>query len=319
MKKNSGLESDDSDKLIKHKTKELESLKAKLKKKEKNADYQKKFRQDLKRKLEDGNKEGNSVKLKKTSGRPRLEDEQPELLETIVQIAMFGSAAHERRRMEEVKSCRTLSNLREQLLQRNFHLSRSALYLRLLPKKSNSNEGKKHVSTVPVKLCKPQNDHHKQHIDGKFCTSTIRDLECLASFLGPGQVGFVSQDDKARVPIGITAAKCQAPMLMHMEYRVTLPDHDWVIAEKHKLIPSVYAGIKIKPNGLGSPESVTYSGPTYVAVRSGKHSSSTASTHAIDFERLLQLDSFSEILLNKKKVKPVLIFCVDGGPDENPR
>jgi hypothetical protein len=35
---------------------------------------------------------------------------------------------------------------------------------------------------------------------------------------------------------------------MHVEYRVTLPDHDWVIAGKHKLTPSVYAGIDIKEN-----------------------------------------------------------------------
>jgi len=37
---------------------------------------------------------------------------------------------------------------------------------------------------------------------------------------------------------------------MYMEYSVRLPDHDWVVAQRHKLIPSVYAGIVIKPSGL---------------------------------------------------------------------
>ena len=52
---------------------------------------------------------------------------------------------------------------------------------------------------------------------------------------------FLSQDDKARVPIGLPISKKQSIMLMHMEYKVQLPDHDFPIGENHKLIPSVYA------------------------------------------------------------------------------
>ncbi|KAL7287659.1 hypothetical protein TKK_0018300 [Trichogramma kaykai] len=108
---------------------------------------------------------------------------------------------------------------------------------------------------------------------------------------------------------------------MHVEYRIKLPDHDWVVASKHTLIPSVYAGITIKPGNDGSSDvSVSYSGPTYIAIRSGKHSSSTAATHANDIESLFQLDHFDEILrMNNSETKPVLIISVDGGPDENPR
>jgi len=86
-------------------------------------------------------------------------------------------------------------------------------------------------------------------------------------------VCFISQDDKARVPIRLTAANKQNPLLMHVEYRVSLPDHDWVVDTGHKLIPSVYTGIQIQSNGLGNQEAVGYSGPTYIPIRSGKHSS----------------------------------------------
>lgn len=89
--------------------------------------------------------------------------------------------------------------------------------------------------------------------------------------LGPDQTAFISQDDKAMVPIGITAATKQALILMHLEYQVRLPDHDFVVAERHKLIPSVYAGMAIEKNGLGDRKAVTHTGPTYVAIRSGKH------------------------------------------------
>lgn len=144
-------------------------------------------------------------------------------------------------------------------------------------------------------------------------------METLAAILGPQAVLFLSQDDKAKVPLGITAVKKQAPILMHLEYRVSLPDHDWVIAARHKLIPSVYAGICIKSDDEGRPESVTYSGPTYITVRSGKHCSSSAETHGTDFERLVELPNFQSITKNLSEVKPILIVIVDGGADENPR
>lgn len=122
------------------------------------------------------------------------------------------------------------------------------------------------------------------------------------------------------MPIGKTAVQKQAPFLMHLEYRVRLPDHDWVVAEKHKLIPSVYAGIKISERGMGKPEAVSYSGPTYIAIRSGKHSSSNAKSHGMDFDRLLQLPEFHLLAKNcENLVKPVIIMTVDGGPDENSR
>lgn len=142
----------------------------------------------------------------------------------------------------------------------------------------------------------------------------------MASILGPDLVFFLSMDDKARVPLGITAANVQAPILMHLDYRVQLPYHDFVVAEKHKLIPSVYAGILIKKDGEGSPEAVTYSEPTYVAIRSGKHSSSNAETHATDVHKLTELPTFENMIRTGECfVKPVFIFTCDGEPDENPR
>jgi len=94
------------------------------------------------------------------------------------------------------------------------------------------------------------------------------------SLLGPKQAALISQDDK-----------------------ITLPDHDWVVAERHQLIPSVYAGIVIREAKLdGSPSNVSYSGPTYVAIRSGKHSSTSASSHAFDLRKLMALQEFDDLL-----------------------
>ncbi len=107
---------------------------------------------------------------------------------------------------------------------------------------------------------------------------------------------------------------------MHVDYRVMLPDHDWVVAERHKLIPSVYGIMQIKPKLMGKPEAVTYSGPTFISIRSGKHCSSTASSHGRDFDCLVEDEMFFDSTRNLiGDIKPIVILVVDGGPDENPR
>lgn len=246
-------------------------------------------------------------------------------MKTIIDIVTHGSAADDKRRTETIRSIKTLGELTKALtIDFGFNISRSGVYLRLIPRRVDSTEGKRHITTVPVKLIRAQNDAHSKHVDAKFASATIHYLEEIASLLGPKEVFFISQDDKARVPIGITAANKQTPMLMHMEYRVTLPEHDWVVAPSHKLIPSVYAGIVIEKGGLGNRNAVTYSGPTYVAIRSAKHSSSTAYSHALDISAVLKCSEFEDLTTvnisgDIRLVKPIGIFTVDGGPDENPR
>ena len=65
-------------------------------------------------------------------------------------------------------------------------------------------------------------------------------------------------DDKARVPIGLTAANKQSPLMIHVEYRVQLSDHDFVLAKSHKLVPSVIAAVEVKQNCIGQQVGMTY-------------------------------------------------------------
>lgn len=145
-------------------------------------------------------------------------------------------------------------------------------------------------------------------------------LEEILSIIGPREVSFVTLDDKAQVALGYTAATTQSPMVMHVHYyEVSIPDHDFVVAKQHKLIPSVYAAVKILPDAMGKPEAVGYSGPTYVAIRSAKHCSSTAVSHGFDYTRLLELPVFEDFARLDGDVNPVHVIISDGGPDENPR
>ena len=73
-----------------------------------------------------------------------------------------------------------------------------------------------------------ENDTYTQHLPNVTNTkirnicliflSSIRALEKIAAILGSEKFTFHSMDDKVKVPTGITAAKKQNPLLMHMEY-----------------------------------------------------------------------------------------------------
>jgi hypothetical protein len=91
-----------------------------------------------------------------------------------------------------------------------------------------------------------------------YAKSIQDDMQALESLFGPDAILYLSNDDKARVNIGITAANKQASMLMKVEYKVRMLDHDFILAPKHKLIPSVYSVCNIDP----TDGKTTYSGST---------------------------------------------------------
>ena len=151
-----------------------------------------------------------------------------------------------------------------------------------------------------MKLQRPKNDLRKKHPDGDFAMASVMFTRELANLFGDNHVFFLSQDDKTRVLLGLPISKKQTAILMHLECKVTLPDHDFPIGEKHELIPSVYAAC-LKKDG-----EVSYNGPTFISIRSGKHDKSCAKTHSDDFERILQFEEFPDAALTSNKdAKPL--------------
>ena len=170
-----------------------------------------------------------------------------------------------------------------------------------------------------VKLYNSRNFKHLSHIFTKFARSSIKALEEIAAILVPEEVTFHSMDNKAKVAIDITAAKKQTSLLMHMEYQFTLPDHDLVVGSKHKLIPSVTADMKVIANKDLINGVVSYFGPTYIKIRSAKHSGFSAFLHLRDMNTVRSSPEFTYNFQDKSsKEKKVIIVTVDGGPDKKP-
>lgn len=260
--------------------------------------------------------------IREKRGRPSLDEDQPGIVKTILEIVNSSASAHERRQMETLNTCKTVDSLKKALEESGYTISRSATYLRLLPKRAKTNEALRHINPAPVKLLRARDDLHKGHDDTMFCKASIEHLKELASFLGNNQVMILSQDDKAKVPIGIPAASKQTALMMNVEYRVRLPDHTFPVAAGYKLVPSVYMALKVLNNNIGNSSPIKTSGPTYISIRSAKYSGSSSETHKTDFEKILTLDEFkayTHVPSHEDLVKPVLMFFVDGGPDQNPR
>ena len=104
-------------------------------------------------------------------GRPRIEEDQPNLLETILDLVQASSATDDRRRSEIMRTVTTLSDLQAALVSAGFTISKTATYYRLLPKRENTKAAQRHIQTVPVRLLRPENTLRKKNVDRMFAKS----------------------------------------------------------------------------------------------------------------------------------------------------
>ena len=138
----------------------------------------------------------------------------------------------------------------------------------------------------------------------------MQHAEELAVFFGLKLVSFIGQDDRAHVPIGVTAANKEAPLLVSLRYKVQLLDYDFVTASKHKLTPMVISLHEIQDTPVADKIALKYSGPTIIQVKSLKHTPSNAS---------IQIEALDSMLRSKEMcktdgevTKPILILTRNG-------
>lgn len=89
--------------------------------------------------------------------------------------------------------------------------------------------------------------------------------------------------------MGLTIASKQASLLMHMEYKVTLQDQNYVIVPQRKLILTANGDMRIQKKNF-SRDTVTFSGPTNCAIQSTKYSVSSAYHQLQNMKRIRSLD-----------------------------
>ncbi|PKB94184.1 hypothetical protein RhiirA5_439364, partial [Rhizophagus irregularis] len=120
--------------------------------------------------------------------------------------------------------------------------------------------------------------------------------------------------DKAKVPLGIAAVGRTFKTIQTTNEPVSVPDHDFPKATKHKLIPSVYLLI----NPSDSNDSLR-SGKVQIFIRPEHFLGTSCETHMVDLMSITKEEPFHEFTHNEDSVKPFWCLLTDGGPDENPR
>ncbi len=98
------------------------------------------------------------LNLPKQSGRPRIEKSQPVLMKSFVDVALYGSTAHEKRELE------LYIGISRHLMSSQHNYSKtvqnqSQWRLSLLQKRCNTLEEKLRVATVSEKLIRSKIDH----------------------------------------------------------------------------------------------------------------------------------------------------------------
>lgn len=160
-----------------------------------------------------------------------------------------------------------------------------------------------------------KNDHHIA--DQKmFCGNQSMTKQKYINFLNKSKIILFSFF--IQICLGIPAVTSRNAMLIHMQYRIGLPDHDFPVASSHKLTPSVRVLLRQTP-GVFGPSALTNDGPMFINNRSAKHCKATAFIHAKDFDTMIEDPEFDIFTKNNDKVKPIVMRLVDGGPDQNPR
>lgn len=172
--------------------------------------------------------------LKIITGRMQIrqgaptKDDNMEVISAIVKITITGSAGHECRRFEIIWTVKTLDQLTVGLCSKGLDISCSSVY-DLFLEMSVQLKGK--GMQIPLLW--------------SFFAQKIQHLEKGAGFLDLAEVIFHSQDNKAKVLIGLTAANRRAPLVMHVEYKVKLPNHDFITAMQNKLVPLIIGDMQV--------------------------------------------------------------------------
>jgi hypothetical protein len=277
-----------------------------LNKLKRHAEAQSKLRTKKQKLLEEG-----VVEKYDTPGRPSAAMKDPELWDKIHDSIEFG-AAHAKRRKVVIK-VRTIKHLRETLEEKyNTYLSRQCLSTYLQPRHQNTFAARRHHHPAKVGLASVARTDMKSHVDEHYCLASVKAAKVFAEVFANDAI-IISQDDKAKIGLGIPAVGRTFKTIQSVNEPVTVEDHDFPIGSKMKLIPSVY--LVINP---ADSSNTLRTGQISIFIRPEYFVGTSSATHIADLESIVANENFST-LKNEDKVRPIWVLLVDGGSDENPK
>ncbi|CAG8746447.1 24785_t:CDS:2 [Cetraspora pellucida] len=167
-----------------------------------------------------------------------------DLLEKIHDCIEFGEADQKIRKT--VIKIRTISHLKKELEEQyELYLNRQTLSTYLWPKHPNTFSAKRYHHPAMVQVCSVSHNEKVDHPDSYYCLASVKGARTFAATF-PDHSIIISQDDKSKVPLGILAVGRMFKSIETINEPISVPDHDFPLGSKMKLIPSVYLLINPK-------------------------------------------------------------------------
>ncbi|PKB95214.1 hypothetical protein RhiirA5_437132 [Rhizophagus irregularis] len=161
---------------------------------------------------------------------------------------------------------------------------RTTLNNYLLPQQSNSISVRAHHHPAWVAVAGVSRTEIQDHPNGHYCLVSVKSAKQFANVFADMSV-VISQDDKAKIDLGIPAVGRSFHTLQSVNEPVYVADHDF-------------------PAGNGQ-------NPLVIGTSS--------LTHMQDLKSLTSDPQYDDALKINREIRPIWILLVDGGPDENSR
>ncbi|GES95215.1 uncharacterized protein LOC106141435 [Rhizophagus clarus] len=224
----------------------------------------------------------------------------------------FGAADY--KQCKEIIKVRTIKHFREKMDEDyGIYMAKSTLQNYMQPKHPGSKEAQRHHHPTQIHFAAVRRDEMNRHVDEHYCLASVKGVKSFAMAF-PQDVLIISQDDKAKVPFGMAAVERTFKIIQTTNEPVSVPDHDFFKAAKHKLVLSVY--LLINPSDMNDS---LHSGKVRIFIRPEYFLSTSCKTHMVDLMSITKEENFCEFTHNGDSVKPFWCLLTDGGPDENPR
>ncbi|CAG8539697.1 6817_t:CDS:2, partial [Gigaspora margarita] len=123
---------------------------------------------------------------------------------------------------------------------------------------------------------------------------------------------IISQDDKSKVSLRIPAVGRIFKLIKTINESVSIPDHNFPLGRKIKLILSIY--LLINPNDTNNS---FHSGHLTIYIQLEYFVDTTALTHIANLISIMNLKDYDEVICIKEKIKLLWVLLVNGKPDKN--
>ena len=207
---------------------------------------------------------------------------------------------------------RTIKHLKEELEKKyQIYLSRQTLSTYLLPRHANTFAAKRHHHPAQIAISSVARTEMKVHVDEHYCLASVKLAKTFAENF-PDDSIIISQDDKAKIGLGIPAVGRTFKTVQSVNEPVTIADHDFPMSTKQKLIPLVY--LLINPSDSSK---TLRTGHMSIVVRPEYFVETSSRTYMADLIKIIHSKQFKETTKCEEKTKSIWVLIVDGGPDEN--